>query len=452
MTITTSTVTPDTATPPASVTVAAAPYAAEGPLISGTSLTSNTIDTVINKVFKIEEFNRSFSNGVRLRFTAVGFTNVWLEGVVVAWDGTNLTLDPDFSAGAGTFSNWTVNVAGQPGAQGPIGATGPQGPTGGPAGPTGPAGTPGSVWRDGTGVPANSLGVNGDYYLNDATGDVYLRSASVYSIVANIHGVAGATGATGPTGATGATGPQGIVPDAPVDGNFYSRRNAAWAQPPGGGDVQHTLTLTAGAGLTGGGDLSANRTFAVSPGAGITVGGGTTALVVPVAIVNGGTGATDAVTALNLLGGAPLANPAFTGNPTAPTPPTADNDTSIATTAFVNAQGYLKSNATAQFTVGYTFAPNNIGNMTGTYTPNPVLGNYQYGSLTGALTFNVPGTDCAMDVMITNGATAGAITFSGYTVAAGNTGDPLTTINGNRFIISIRRINAISTYTIKALQ
>jgi hypothetical protein len=39
-------------------------------------------------------------------------------------------------------------------------------------------------------------------------------------------------------------------------------------------------------------------------------------------------------------GGAPLASPAFTGDPRAPTPATADNDTSIATTAFVKAQGY----------------------------------------------------------------------------------------------------------------
>ena len=43
-------------------------------------------------------------------------------------------------------------------------------------------------------------------------------------------------------------------------------------------------------------------------------------------------------TALNLK--APLANPVFTGDPQAPTPTTADNDTSIATTAFVKAQGY----------------------------------------------------------------------------------------------------------------
>ena len=36
-------------------------------------------------------------------------------------------------------------------------------------------------------------------------------------------------------------------------------------------------------------------------------------------------------------------NAALTGNPTAPTPATSDNDTSIATTAFVKAQGYLTS-------------------------------------------------------------------------------------------------------------
>ena len=40
---------------------------------------------------------------------------------------------------------------------------------------------------------------------------------------------------------------------------------------------------------------------------------------------------------------APLASPTFSGDPKAPTPATGDNDTSIATTAFVKAQGYLTS-------------------------------------------------------------------------------------------------------------
>src|SRR5262245_3961033 len=40
---------------------------------------------------------------------------------------------------------------------------------------------------------------------------------------------------------------------------------------------------------------------------------------------------------------APINSPTFTGDPKAPTPATGDNDTSVATTAFVKAQGYLVS-------------------------------------------------------------------------------------------------------------
>ena len=48
-------------------------------------------------------------------------------------------------------------------------------------------------------------------------------------------------------------------------------------------------------------------------------------------------------TIANAANKADLASPVFTGDPRAPTPATADNDTSIATTAFVKAQGYLTS-------------------------------------------------------------------------------------------------------------
>ena len=47
---------------------------------------------------------------------------------------------------------------------------------------------------------------------------------------------------------------------------------------------------------------------------------------------------------------APLASPALTGTPTAPTPSTSDNSTKIATTAYVQAQGFVSSDSTPWFT------------------------------------------------------------------------------------------------------
>lgn len=66
-----------------------------------------------------------------------------------------------------------------------------------------------AVWRDGSGVPSNALGNDGDYYLDDTTGDVYTRASSVYSLVGNIKGPAGANGSNGADGAQGPPGPAG---------------------------------------------------------------------------------------------------------------------------------------------------------------------------------------------------------------------------------------------------
>jgi hypothetical protein len=110
----------------------------------------------------------------------------------------------------------------------------------------------------------------------------------------------------------------------------------------------------------------------------------------------------------------------------------------------------LTTGNTALITSGYTVTPNNLGNIT-SFTIDPTLGNYQYGTNNGAATWTAPTADCAVDILVTNDASAGSITFSGFTVSS-STGDPLTTTDTNRFLISIRRINSVSTYTIKALQ
>ena len=117
------------------------------------------------------------------------------------------------------------------------------------------------------------------------------------------------------------------------------------------------------------------------------------------------------------------------------------------------ASAVLKNNVTNTLTVGYTYTPNNIGTVSsGTLTPNPALGNYQFYTNNGAHTIAVPASDCAIDLWMTNGATAVIPTFSASYKIGANTGDALTATNASVFIISIRRVNAVSTYTVKSLQ
>lgn len=114
---------------------------------------------------------------------------------------------------------------------------------------------------------------------------------------------------------------------------------------------------------------------------------------------------------------------------------------------------FVKLAGGQQVVGGFSLAPYNAGNMgTGTFTFDPNNGNYQYCSNTGAVAIQVPATDCAIDILITNSASAGAITFgAGFSVNS-NTGEPFTTTNGHKFLLSIRRINGTTTYIKKALQ
>jgi hypothetical protein len=96
---------------------------------------------------------------------------------------------------------WTVvgNIKGPQGIQGIQGIQGPQGLA--------------AVWRNGNGAPLDTLGIDGDYYLNALNGNVYAKAAGTYTIVANILGPVGPTGAIGPQGPSGPQGIQGVKGD-----------------------------------------------------------------------------------------------------------------------------------------------------------------------------------------------------------------------------------------------
>lgn len=104
------------------------------------------------------------------------------------------------------------------------------------------------------------------------------------------------------------------------------------------------------------------------------------------------------------------------------------------------------------FTVGFSITPYSTGTISaGTFTPNPINGNYQYYTNGGAHTIAASTVDSAIDILLYNSSSAGAITLSGFTVGS-NTGDPLNTVSSNRFLVNLRRINGISMYNITALQ
>ena len=100
----------------------------------------------------------------------------------------------------GTNGNWFVDGE-DTGihAQGPQGETGPQGPQGevGPQGSQGEQGNPGidgSTILTGTENPQNSLGKDGDMYLNTSSYDVFEKADGEWTVICNIKGLKGDTG------------------------------------------------------------------------------------------------------------------------------------------------------------------------------------------------------------------------------------------------------------------
>ena len=124
--------------------------------------------------------------------------------------------------------------------------------------------------------------------------------------------------------------------------------------------------------------------------------------------------------------------------------------TTVNSTAFaLNGVNTAILSGNQNLTGGFTVTPNNLG-VTGSFTANLVLGQYQYGTVNSAITITAPTSDGGCDIYLLNGSAAGTITFSGFTI--GSTGDTYVTTNTYKFVLSIRRINSIATYVWKALQ
>ena len=99
-------------------------------------------------------------------------------------------------------------------------------------GADGADGVDGSVWYNGSGEPSDTLGKDGDYYLDNDNGDVYLKSGGTWSQVTNIEGPPGTDGDPGPQGPPGPAG--GAILSA------YWTYSTGTTPPPGNGYIKTT--------------------------------------------------------------------------------------------------------------------------------------------------------------------------------------------------------------------
>jgi hypothetical protein len=176
---------------------------------------------------------------------------LWYQGAGIPAAGIGISGDyflrvstGDIYQKAGTTWSLVGNIKGPQGLQGIQGLTGadstvpgPQGIQGnkgdkgdkgdqGIQGVQGIKGDVGSLWYDGGGAPAAGLGVNGDFYLNHANGDVYQKAGGAWGLIANIKGPQGIQGIQGITGAVGPatmwySGAANPVVGLGTNGDFY---------------------------------------------------------------------------------------------------------------------------------------------------------------------------------------------------------------------------------------
>jgi hypothetical protein len=249
--------------------------------------------------------------------------------------------------------------------------------------------------------------------VNAGTGNVTVSLISPVAIANGGTGAVSAAAALTSLGAAPIASPNfsgtPTAPTAAANTNSTQLATCAFVMAQVTASVSGVASIAAGAGLSGGGTGAV--TLSVAP-AGIT---NSLLATMPTATIKGNNaGAVGAPLDLTvaqtmaMLRAAPLASPAFTGNPTAPTPVATDNSTSIATTAFVRSQPLpltvsdiaptLANGAMwfdsvgTQLYVGYNdgtstqwVVANNFGNIAAPLAPLPVT---QGGTGAGSFTAN----------------------------------------------------------------
>jgi len=317
----------------------------------------------------------------------------YMTGSVVSYSGGSLQIDVTEAVGSGNF-DVTITVS-------PVSSGG----SGGLTSTQVNALVTEQIAALGTGLGAGQKWNSAKSY---SAGDVVTLNGTSNAYVSSVNSNIGNPPASGYpwspiTGSANQIQGRNVVMNAPATGEALVWDGTAWTPTAtsGTGTVSSVGLDTTGTGLTTSGTnpITSSGTITiggtlnvVSGGTGATdavsalanLGGITTvalsglattgqlAAITPasigavatsaiIAISHGGTGSTDAISALSALGAAGLESPAFTGTPTAPTAAAHTNTTQLATTEFVisnRGDSYLTTST----------SPQTIGNGTKTFT------------------------------------------------------------------------------------
>jgi len=124
-----------------------------------------------------------------------------------------------------------------------------------PAGPPGPPGPPGTQIITGSSAPTTGLGNSGDIYIQINTGDVYRKTGNTWNLIGNIKGPPGEPGQQGPAGQRGTQiysgnslpqqyfGMEGDYFINVITGNLFKKQDGDW-----------TLIYNLGSNSSGGGN------------------------------------------------------------------------------------------------------------------------------------------------------------------------------------------------------
>jgi len=299
-----------------------------GPGYAGTSTTSATLSSTASVTITTQA-GLAYGIGARVRFTNTPTPTNWMEGNVTAYNSSSgsLTALMDLKSGTGTFTAWTINVAGVPGtvSGGSLGTLGTQNANA-------VAITGGTI----TGMPTPTAGAD---VVNKTYSDTKVPATRQILTTGLL------TGGGDMSADRTHSVPKAALADAQA-GTDDTMAMTPLRVSNAIAALQTIKTIASQAEAQAGTENTKGMTplrTAQAITAQISAGSGGPATGVSFT-PTGNVSATNVQTAIAEVDSekAPIASPAFTGVPTAPTVGGSDNSTSLATTAWV--QGFQISN------------------------------------------------------------------------------------------------------------